>query len=216
MPRCSCCGRELPGFETTCRECFEARYENFVRPKPWWHRLLPRFERGNLVGSCALFVLSFAIMRFDFPYGDNPASTENSLALSVVIACTAFFHQGRKRPNSQPSADGEGRTDWGRLALMAAIELMAGAVIFFSFTYLPKAVAGGIALLGIMGILIDITDPIRTRSLGCLLRRITGAGAAFCLLAWRVSGQELWENLALTGFILIAGLSSLDRWEVSK
>jgi hypothetical protein len=33
MPRCSDCHCELPGFETLCSKCFEARYSELGRPK---------------------------------------------------------------------------------------------------------------------------------------------------------------------------------------
>lgn len=38
MSRCPYCGRELPGFETLCQECFEAGYEQVAHPKSWWQR----------------------------------------------------------------------------------------------------------------------------------------------------------------------------------
>jgi hypothetical protein len=224
MPRCAYCGRDLPGFETTCQECFEARSESVVHPEPWWHRLRPRMTRENLLGFGVLFVFSFAMLRFDFPWFHpvHQRATDTSLAISTVFACIAFFHQGKNKPKTKVEQTLNGganvkvRPDWSRLAAMAGIELIAGAILFAAFTYLPKAAVGCVVLLGIIITQIDIVDPIRTKSLGTLLRWITGIPTALCFLMWRITDAATWENLALTCFMLFAGLLFLDRREASK
>jgi len=35
MPHCSDCRRELPGFETLCSKCYDARYARMGHPKPF-------------------------------------------------------------------------------------------------------------------------------------------------------------------------------------
>jgi len=75
MSRCPCCRRELPGVETLCDQCFRAGYDRVTHPQPWWHRLRPRFARGNFAAFSAIFVQGFLK-----PRPGEPSAFEESLA----------------------------------------------------------------------------------------------------------------------------------------
>jgi hypothetical protein len=104
MPRCPYCRRDLPGLETTCQNCFQAGYDRLVHPQSWWQRLgfhpRPRLARNNLFGFCFLLVFFFVRLRFDFPYlhARHMKTTATSLVVSTLIACVAFFYEGKREP----------------------------------------------------------------------------------------------------------------------
>ncbi len=93
MSRCSYCRCELPGLETVCDRCFQAGYDRLTHPQPWWRRLHPRFARANLAGFSVLFLIAFAIWRFDLPLFriSRMKSTDTSLIVAALFACIAFF-----------------------------------------------------------------------------------------------------------------------------
>ena len=60
MPRCSYCDCELPGEETLCRSCFDARYFNVNQPKSTILQRVARFARVAPV-SGALIAVNVAV-----------------------------------------------------------------------------------------------------------------------------------------------------------
>ena len=217
MPRCSNCRRELPGLETLCQECFESGYDRLVHPKPWWRRLQLRLTLGNLFGFCLLFVLSFAILRFDFPefHANHKKTTETSAVISILVACVAFFYEdkGKSKSTSMPAKSVEGAFDWGRFLLLGAGELLVGVVLYALFRFTPMAVQVIFGLMSWIIVRIDIYDSKRTNSMGYRLCTVTAVPSTFCLIAWRITDRDVWMTLMLVCCTLMAGLIVLDRWE---
>jgi len=212
MSRCPYCRRELAGVETLCDQCFRAGYDRVTHPQPWWHRLRPRFTRGNFAAFSAFFVLGFAIWRFNFPLfrARRMHSTDTSLILAGLMACAAFFIDAKEK-----SADGprvKALFDWSRFLQLAVGEIVVGALLYAIFVFsTPVAVIFGIASWIVVQI--DIFDPKRTRSLGSRLCAITAILSTLCLIAWRITSQDVWMLGMLVCCTLMAGLTVLDRWE---
>jgi len=200
-----------------CRECLESEYERVVHPKPWWDRLRPRLRRQNLIGFCILFGFSFALWRFDFPAFrvDHMHSTETAAELSALLACVAFFLDVKDKSRSANVAPKRfaGGFDWGRFARLAAIELIAGVLLYALFTVTPMFVPVMCGLGAWIIVNNEIFDPSRKKSLGSRLRGITMVPFMFCFIAWRITDRDLWLRLMLVGSTLMAGLLYLDRRE---
>ena len=149
MSRCPYCRRELPGMETLCDQCFRAGYERVTHPRPWWHRLFPRFARGNFAGFSALCVVGFAIWRFDFPLfrARRMHSTDTSLILAALFACWAFFIDTKaKSPDATPL---EAQFRWSGFLELAVGLIVLGALRYTLFVSMPAALAvifGGVVL----------------------------------------------------------------------
>lgn len=212
MARCPYCRRELPGVETLCDQCFRAGYDRVTHPRPWWHRLQPRFSRGNLAAYSALFVIGFAIWRFDFPIfrARRMQSTDASLVFAALMGCAAFFIDAKGKRATMPCVDAP--LDWPRFLQLAVGEIVVGALLYAIFVFsTPVAVICGIASWIVVQI--DIFDPKRTRSLGSRLCAITAIPSTLCLIAWRITDQDVWMMRMLVCCTLMAGLTVLDRWQ---
>jgi hypothetical protein len=88
MSHCPYCRCELAGFETLCKTCFEAGYDQVVHPKSWWQRgrifrHWPRVTRDSVYGFLFLFAILFLRVRFDPVYA---WTTRNSALLALVAA----------------------------------------------------------------------------------------------------------------------------------
>ncbi len=124
MSRCSYCRCELPGLETLCQQCFEAGCDRIAHPKQWWQRfqLRPQFTRDNFIGFSLLFTVSFASLRFDFPYfhARHMWNTETSALIATLIGCLAFFHHGGDKSEVGPTRAKkfDQRMNWKRFALL--------------------------------------------------------------------------------------------------
>ncbi|HLV88420.1 MAG TPA: hypothetical protein VKV39_15655 [Candidatus Sulfotelmatobacter sp.] len=184
-----------------------------THPQPWWHRLRPRFTGANFAAYSALFVLGFVIWRFDFPLFRTRRmhGTDDSLILAALFACWAFFIDTTKKLAKPPRA--EGAFDWPRFLQLAAGELVLGAVLYVVFIYTPTAVAVIFGFASWIVVEIDIFDPKRTHSLGSRLCVLTGIPSMFCLIAWRITDQDVWMIRMLVCCTLMAALTVLDRWE---
>ena len=188
-----------------------------VHPKPWWHRLRPRLTRGNAFGFCFLFILCFAMLRFDFPHfhARHRRTTETSTAISTLIACGAFFREDKGKSESaivRPQSSVR-PFEWGHFMLLGAGELMAGVLLYAVFTFTPMAVQVSFGFVSGVIAQIDIFDPKRTKSLGSLWCAITGAPLLLCLIVWRMTDQASWLTAMLVCGTLMAGLTILDRLE---
>ena len=103
------------------------------------------------------------------------------------------------------------RPAYARFLLLLLGEAVAGAILYAVFTFTPTAVQIVIALIGWVAIANDNMFPKRTRSIGSLLCGITAISAVSCCVAWRMTHQDVWFRLMLTGACLMAALIFLDR-----
>jgi hypothetical protein len=219
MSLCPYCRRELPGLETLCQQCFEAEYDRQAHPKPWWQRfhMRPQFTRDNFIGFFLLFTFAFASFRFDFPYfhARHMRTTESSTLISTLIACIAFFRQGKDklRPVVAPFGNARGKIDWHQFVLLAGVEVAAGFLLYLLCTFLPRGAQFPLGVTSFVILQMDILIPSRRRSLGSLLCAITAVPATICGIAWSMADQAVWLRLALVNGCLMAGLILLDRWE---
>jgi len=199
--------------ETLCDQCFRAGYDRVTHPKPWWHRLRPRFSRGNFAAFSAFFVLGFAIWRFDFPAfrARWMHSTDTSLILAALIACASFFIDTKEKSSDVPRL--EGTFDWPRFLQLAAGEIVIGAFLYVVFILTPTWVAVIFGLISWIVVQIDIFDPKRTRSLGSRLYAVTAIPSTLCFIVWRITNQDVWMTRMLVCCTLMAGLTVLDRWK---
>jgi len=217
MSRCSYCHRELAGLETLCQQCFEAQYDQLSHPKPRWQRfqLRPQFTRDNFIGFALLFTVSFASLRFDFPYfhARHMRTTETSALISTLIACVAFFHQGRDKSQivAAPSNVPEHKMDWRRFTLLVVAEAVVGLFLYALFTFIPVALQVLITVASWVIVAIETWTFPKNKSLGSLLSAITSAAVFLCWLAWRITYEQVWSRVELVGVCLMAGLIFLDR-----
>jgi hypothetical protein len=217
MSRCSYCRRELPGLETLCQQCFQAGCDRLAHPKQWWQRfqLRPQFARDNFIGFSLLFTVSFASLRFDFPYfhARHMRNTEISSVISTLIACLAFFHHGGDKSEFGPTPANifEQKMNWKRFALLVVAEVVIGLFLYAIFAFMPMelqmliTVASWTIVFGE-----NLTFP-KNKSLGSLLTAITGFAGFLCWSAWRITHVQVWSRLGLVGGCLMAGLIFLDR-----
>ncbi len=198
--------------ETLCDQCFRAEYDRVTHPRPWWHRLRPSFERANFAAFSAMFFLGFAIWRFDLPLlrARRMNSTDTSLIAAALMACMAFFIDTKGTSSAPPPV--EASFDWPRFLQLAAGEVVLGALLYAVFIFTPASVAVIFGLASWIVVQIDIFDPKRTRSLGSRLCALTAIPSLFCLVAWRITNQDLWMTRMLVCCTLMAGLTVLDRW----
>jgi hypothetical protein len=107
-----------------------------------------------------------------------------------------------------------GHTAYARLLLLLLGEAAAGVFLYALFTFMPTAVQM-IATITAWGVLAydNTVHPRKTKSLGTLLCVITAIPVCACGIAWRITHEEVWSRLALTGACLIAGLIFLNRRE---
>ena len=106
---------------------------------------------------------------------------------------------------------GESRSIYARFLLMILGEVIAGAILYVIFAFMPVAVQMLIAVAS-WAIVVNenLTFP-KNKSLGSFLCEITGAASFSCGVAWRITHQEFWSRLVLVGTCLLAGLIFLDR-----
>lgn len=199
--------------ETLCDGCLRAGYDRLTHPQPIWRRLRPRFRRANFAAFGVLFFMVFGIWRFDYFlfHSRHMASTDTSLIVATLFACVAFFIDTTGKSSDTPRI--EVPFDWPRFLRLAAIEVLIGAVLYAVFIFTPTAVSLICGLASWIVIQIDIFDPKRTRSLGSLLCALTAIPSTFCLIAWRITDQDIWMTRMLVCGTLMAGLIVLDRWE---
>ena len=219
MSHCSNCRRELPGLETLCQQCYEAQYEQVAYEKPWWRRLhlQPRFQRYNLTTFCFIFAAVFIALRFDFPYfhARHMKTTETSAFISTLIACVAFFLEAKGKSASiatNPN-DFAGKVDWRSLILLAAGEITVGLVLYALFSHLPMYMQLLIAVVAFVILKLNYWSSANKKSVGSLLRGITGLAMALFGIASRVTRQDVWLTLMLVSLTLLAGLILLDGRE---
>jgi len=219
MSHSSYCHRDLPGLETLCQQCFEAGYDHVVHPKSWRQRfqLRPRFTQDNFIGFLIFFLFFFVMFRFDFPYCHvrHMWTARSSGLFSALMACVAFFYEGRERlPSSATPSGSIGREIyWRRLSVMVAAEVAVGLMFYGLFTFLPLAVEVIFALIAGVIIQYDIIFPNPKKSLGSLLGMITAVPGTACLIAWSVTDRDIWLRLMVVGLSLSATLIVLDRRE---
>jgi hypothetical protein len=105
-----------------------------------------------------------------------------------------------------------GRSVYARLLLLLLAEVASGVVIYALFTFMPTAVQVPITVAAWAILFYDSTfHPKKNKSLGSLLCAFTGIPVFACGIAWRVTHQDVWSRLALTGACLMAALIFLDR-----
>jgi hypothetical protein len=91
MSQCHYCRRELPGFDSICKNCFDAGYEQVLHPKPWWQRRQlwhrPRLSRSSVFAFLIVFTFMFLRIRFSLviPRTTKDASLE-ALAFALIAA----------------------------------------------------------------------------------------------------------------------------------
>jgi hypothetical protein len=161
------------------------------------------------------FTVSFASLRFDFPYfhARHMRTTETSALISTLIACVAFFHQGRDKSQivAAPSNVPEHKMDWRRFTLLVVAEAVVGLFLYALFTFIPVALQVLITVASWVIVAIETWTFPKNKSLGSLLRAITSAAVFLCWLAWRITYEQVWSRVELVGVCLMAGLIFLDR-----
>jgi hypothetical protein len=104
------------------------------------------------------------------------------------------------------------RPAYVRFLLLLLGEAVAGVFLYALFTFMPTAVQIPIVLAAWAMLAYDnIFHPKKNRSLGSLLCTITGIPVFCCGVAWRITHEDVWSRLALTGACLMAALIFLDR-----
>lgn len=199
--------------ETLCDQCFRAGYDRVTHPQAWWHGLRPRFASGNFAAFSALFVLGFAMWRFDFPMfrARRMHNTDTALVAAVLLACVGFFMETKKKSPEAPRVDAS--FEWPRFLQLAAAEIVLGAILYAIFVFTPAVVAAIFVVGSWIVAKMNLFDPKRTRSLGSRLCAITAIPSTLCLIVWRITDQDSWMKLMLVCCTLMAGLTLLDRWE---
>jgi hypothetical protein len=91
-------------------------------------------------------------------------------------------------------------------------EVVGGLFLYAVFTFLPTAVQMAITLISYAVIANDVIfHPEKNKSLGSLLCAITAIPAVSCGIAWRITHEDVWSRLTLTGACLMAALIFFDR-----
>jgi hypothetical protein len=109
----------------------------------------------------------------------------------------------------------DGRPAYARFLLLLLGEAVAGICIYAVFTFMPTAVQMPVTFTAWVIVAGDnILHPRKNKSLAALLCAITAAAASFCGIEWRITNQDFWSRLMLTGLCLMATLIFLDRrWD---
>ena len=106
----------------------------------------------------------------------------------------------------------DGRPAYGRFLLLLLGETVAGVFLYAVFTFMPTTVQMVVTFLSWAIILNDITfHSTKNKSLGSLLCAITAIPVVCCGVAWRITHEDVWSRLMLTGACLMAALIFLDR-----
>jgi hypothetical protein len=104
-----------------------------------------------------------------------------------------------------------GRPTYERFLLLLLGEAVAGVFLYAVFTFMPTAVQMVITLISWAIIANDNIDPKKNKSLGSLLCGITAIPVVYCCVAWRVTHEDVWSRLMLTGGCLMGALIFFDR-----
>ena len=105
-----------------------------------------------------------------------------------------------------------GRPAYERFLLLLFGEVIAGFFLYGIFTFMPTALQMVITFTSWVVIANDnISHPKKNKSLASLLCGITAIYAVCTGVAWRVTHQDIWSRLMLTGLCLMAALLFLDR-----
>jgi hypothetical protein len=106
----------------------------------------------------------------------------------------------------------DGRAAYVRFLLLLLGEAIAGVFLYAVFTFMPMFVQLIIVLTGFVILDNDIIfHPQKNKSLASLLCAITAIPAFSCGVAWRITHEDVWSRLMLTGACLMAALIFLDR-----
>jgi hypothetical protein len=108
----------------------------------------------------------------------------------------------------------DARPAYARFLLLLLGEVVAGICIYAVFAVMP-AVQMPITFTAWAIVAGDnILHPRKNRSLASLLCAITAAPTSFCGIEWRITHQDVWSRLMLTGLCLMGTLIFLDRrWD---
>ena len=105
----------------------------------------------------------------------------------------------------------DARPAYARFLLLLLGEVVAGICIYALFTVMP-AVQMPITVTAWVIVAGDnILHPRKNRSLASLLSAITAVPTSFCGIEWRISHEDVWSRLMLTGLCLMGSLIFLDR-----
>jgi hypothetical protein len=105
----------------------------------------------------------------------------------------------------------DGRPAYACFMLLLLGEVVAGICIYAVFTFMP-AVQAPITFTAWAVVAGDnILHPRKNRNLASLLCAITAVPTSFCGIEWRITHQDVWSRLMLTGLCLMGTLILLDR-----
>ena len=106
----------------------------------------------------------------------------------------------------------DGRPTYVRFLLLLLGEAVAGVFFYGVFTFMPTEVQMiiGLACWGVIAG-DNILHPKSNKSLGSLLCAITAIPVVVCGVEWRITHEDIWSRLMMTGFCLMAVLIFLDR-----
>jgi len=111
-----------------------------------------------------------------------------------------------------PSHLSDGRPAYARFLLLLLGEAAAGLFLYAVFTFMPMAAQALITIAAYAVLANDIIfQPRKGKSFGSLLCGITAIPACACGVGWRITHEDIWSRLMLTGACLMAGLILLDR-----
>jgi hypothetical protein len=99
MSQCPYCRRELPGFESVCKNCFDAGYEQVLHPKPWWQRRQlwhrPRLSRNCVFVFLMVFTFMFLDIRVDWVF---PHTNKEATLWALAAASVSALVESTRRP----------------------------------------------------------------------------------------------------------------------
>jgi hypothetical protein len=106
----------------------------------------------------------------------------------------------------------DGHPAYVRFLRLLLGEAIVGVFLYAVFTFMPMAVQIVITLTALVVIENDIIfHPKKNKSLASLLCGVTAIPAFSCGVAWRITHEDVWSKLSLTGGCLMAALIFLDR-----
>jgi len=104
MSQCPDCGCDLPGFQTLCEKCYEARYTVMGQPRRS-KSFRERLTRDNVIFFLVTFVFVFLEFRFDtrrwvppFTGTYHTMPTKTAALTASVLASLAFYVESGRRP----------------------------------------------------------------------------------------------------------------------
>jgi hypothetical protein len=155
MSRCPYCRRELTGFETLCKDCFEAGYDRIVHPVPWWQRIRPTYD--SLYEFLFVFGYLYLLLRIN---RDNRPTMTGLIVLALLFAVFTILIGFATRDSSKP-----------KVTLRQAIHVFFVFFVYFFkqiwvfSTYHPLDRPALFAVVGatIAGFSASISDPVKTK-----------------------------------------------------